>query len=121
MKKGKSPGLDGLKVEFFIGFYDLLKDNLLKVVHESKRTSRISHSINSTSLVLIPKTKEVSSSKEFLPIPLYNMTYKIISKIVANFLKPMLSEIILKEQFGFFFFTIRSMMSLLHSRSPSLH
>jgi hypothetical protein len=34
MQKGKSPGLDGLIVEFFIGFYDLLKENMLKMVQE---------------------------------------------------------------------------------------
>jgi hypothetical protein len=36
MKKGKIPRPDGLTVEFYLGFYELLKDDTLKVVQESK-------------------------------------------------------------------------------------
>lgn len=34
-QKGQSLGHDGCTVEFFIGFYEMLKDDLLKVVQES--------------------------------------------------------------------------------------
>jgi hypothetical protein len=32
MKKGKIPSLNDFSVEFYIGFFDLLKEDLLKVV-----------------------------------------------------------------------------------------
>ena len=38
MYKGNTPLPDGLTIEFFIDFYDFLKDDLLKVVRESQRT-----------------------------------------------------------------------------------
>ena len=34
-KKGKSLGSDGFTLEFFLGFYDMLKDDIMKVVRES--------------------------------------------------------------------------------------
>ena len=35
IQKGKIPGPDGTTIEFFQGFYDLVKGGLLKVVQES--------------------------------------------------------------------------------------
>jgi hypothetical protein len=40
MQKGKITGSDGLMVEFYIGFCDLLKDDFLKVVRESQLQGR---------------------------------------------------------------------------------
>ena len=34
-QKGKSPGPDGFTLEFFLGFYELIKGDLLKVIRES--------------------------------------------------------------------------------------
>ena len=34
-QRGKSLGPDGFTVDLFLGFYDLFKDDLLKVVKES--------------------------------------------------------------------------------------
>jgi hypothetical protein len=41
------------------------------------------------------------SFDDFRPISLCNCIYKIIAKIIARRLKPLLSEAISKEQFGF--------------------
>ena len=35
-QNGESPGLDGFTLDFFLGFYGLLKDDLLNVVRESQ-------------------------------------------------------------------------------------
>jgi hypothetical protein len=40
MQRGKSPRPDGLTMEFYVGFYDLIKDDLLKVVQESQRAKK---------------------------------------------------------------------------------
>lgn len=41
MQKGKSHGPDGFTVEFFIGFYELLKEDVLMVVRESQNLGKI--------------------------------------------------------------------------------
>ena len=54
-QKGKSPGPDRLTIEFFQGFYDLVKEDLLKIVQESQRVGKVLGALNSTFLALIPK------------------------------------------------------------------
>ena len=93
--------MDGFTVEFYIGFYDLIKKDILEVVRESQESGKVLGSLNSTFLSLIPKKQKPHSFDEFRPISCCNMIYKIIAKVLALRLKPVLSEIITEEQFGF--------------------
>ena len=52
-------------------------------------------------LTLLPKSEGEDTSRNFRPISLCNFIYKIISKVIANILKPKLSKLVSKEQFGF--------------------
>jgi hypothetical protein len=61
----KISGPYGLTVEFYLGFYDLLKGDLLKVVNESKNMGRMGSPLNSTHISLIPKSSTPSSFKYF--------------------------------------------------------
>eukprot|EP00253_Pinus_taeda_P013597 PITA_13597 len=61
----------------------------------------MSSAIKSTFIALIPKTDGPSSFDDFRPISLCNFLYKIIAKIIANRLMPILSEHISSEQFSF--------------------
>eukprot|EP00253_Pinus_taeda_P010718 PITA_10718 len=100
-KKDKSPGLDGWTIEFYLAFYELLGPDLLKVVEESRTTRYLYHAINSTSIALIPKSDSPSSFDDYRPISLCNYIYNIISKIIANRLRPILSRNIAPQQFAF--------------------
>jgi hypothetical protein len=102
-QKCKISGLDGLTVEFYIGFFDLLKDDLFKVVNESKSKGRVLIPFNLTHLDLIPKFASPSSFDDFHPISCCKLIYKLISKVIVNRLKPILSELITDEQFSFLF------------------
>jgi len=55
MQKGKILRPDGFTVEFFLGFYDLLKENLLKVFRESQQSGKMLGSFNSKFISLILK------------------------------------------------------------------
>jgi hypothetical protein len=100
-QKGKSPGPDGWPIEFYLGFYDLLGSDILKVVEESRINGHIHEPLNSTFIALIPKTDNPSSFDDFRPISLCNCLYKIISKVISRRLKEILSRNISSEQFGF--------------------
>ena len=50
--------------------------------------------INQTFIALIPKTDNPTSINHYRPISLCNTIYKIISKILANRLKPILPKLI---------------------------
>jgi hypothetical protein len=84
MKNGKNPGPDGIKIECFKHFYNLIKEYLLMTVMESQREEKIHGALNSTFLCLIPKKQEASSFKDFYPISCCNVIYKIITKIIVR-------------------------------------
>ena len=54
-RKGNILGLDGLFVEFYLAFYDYLKDDLVKVVEESRGSGKVLGDLNSTFIAMIPK------------------------------------------------------------------
>eukprot|EP00253_Pinus_taeda_P002898 PITA_02898 len=99
--KDRSPGPDGWSIEFFIHFYDLFKGDLLRTVEASRMSGNIHSSLSSTFIALIPKKKETASLHDFRPISLCNTLYKIISKIIAERLKPVLNQFITCNQHAF--------------------
>jgi len=58
-------------------------------------------SINHTFITLIPKVQNPEHVINFRPISLCNVIYKIVSKVIANCLKPFLNSIILEAQSAF--------------------
>ena len=75
MKKGKAPSLDGFPIEFFQEFWDIIKFDLLVVVHESQRNKQMLRAINATFLALIPKMEGADRLSQFRPISLCNVIY----------------------------------------------
>ena len=100
-QKDKSPGPDGWTIEFFIDLYDVLGADLLKVVEDTRLFGRISACFNSTFIALIPKVDNPKSLHDFRPISLCNCIYKVITKVISQRLKDLLSDHISGEQFGF--------------------
>jgi hypothetical protein len=100
-KIDKSPGPDGWTVEFFIHFFDLVGGDLLDMVEEARLNGNISGGINLTFIALIPKVNKPQNFGDYRPISLCNLCYKIISKIIANRIKPILSRSLSEEQLGF--------------------
>jgi hypothetical protein len=100
-QKGNSPGPDGWSIEFFLGFFDLLGNDILKVVKESRKNGHIHKPLNATFNALIPKFDNPTTFDDFRLISLCNYIYKIISKVISHRLKDILSKHISCEQFGF--------------------
>jgi hypothetical protein len=99
--KDKSPGPDGWTVEFYLHFFDLVGPDLLALVEDNKLRGKVIGALNSTFLTLIPKVDASSSFGDYRPIALCNLCYKLISKIIAIRIKPILSRFLSKEQLGF--------------------
>jgi hypothetical protein len=100
-KKDKSPSPEGWTMEFFLFFFDLVADDLLEAVEESRLSGAVNNSLNSNFIALIPKVSGPASFGNFKPIALCNLCYKVILKIIANHIKPILSGTLSEEQFGF--------------------
>jgi len=99
--KDKSPRQNGWLIKFYITFLELIIQDLLLVAEDYKTSGNMSEAFNSTFITLIPKVDEPQSFVDFRSISLCNFIYKITSKIIALYIKPILSSIISKEQFAF--------------------
>jgi hypothetical protein len=99
--KDKSPGPDGWMIEFLIHYFDIIGVDLLELVEDSRIRGFVNKSLNTTFLTLIPKVNNPSSFGDFRPIALCNICYKMISKVIANRLKLVLSRSLSEEQLGF--------------------
>jgi hypothetical protein len=100
-KKERSPGPDGWTSEFFLHFFDLVGEDLLQMVEDSRIKGKVMGSLNSTFLVLIPKQQNSLTFSDYRPISLCNLAYKLISKVISNRLKPFLQKSISAQQLGF--------------------
>jgi hypothetical protein len=58
--------------------------------------------VNDTAIVLIPKISEPEHLKDFRPISLCNVIYKVIAKCLVNRLRPLLHDIIEPTQSALF-------------------
>jgi hypothetical protein len=57
--------------------------------------------INSNFLALIPKVNSPNTFNDFCPIALCNLCYKIIAKVIAKRIRPILSRSLSEEKMGF--------------------
>ena len=101
MKTNKSPGLDGLTVEFYRTFWDILSQLLIDSYNEAFRDGSLSDSRNIVVMSLIFKKNDRSNIKNYRPISLANIDYKILAFVLANRLQNVLSKLISHDQTGY--------------------
>jgi hypothetical protein len=85
----------------FITFFDLVGEDLVQMIEESRKKGSISGNLNATFLALIPKENKPTCFGDYRPISLCNLCYKLISKVIADRIKPFLSSFLSEEQLGF--------------------
>ncbi|CAN1829772.1 LINE-1 retrotransposable element ORF2 protein [Linum perenne] len=97
----KSPGPDGYPGCFFQRHWNVVKDDLISEIRGFFASHRFPEGWNSTNLALIPKVRTPETIAQFRPISVANFRAKIISKILANRLKPYLPGMISELQSAF--------------------
>ena len=76
-------------------------DKVCCTVLEILNSGFMPKNLNKTFIALIPKIKHPSCVTEFQPISLCNVLYKLVSKVLANWLKIFLPTIIAPIQSAF--------------------
>ena len=120
MSNSKTPGQDGIPVDFYKVFWSKIKDIFYDMVLENFEQEELHPTARKGILNLIPKAnKDTRYIRNLRPITLLNTDYKIIEKAIANKMLPALEHIINKDQRGFMkerriSVNIRKMLDIIH-------
>ena len=102
MKLNKTPGNDGLSVEFYLLFWPILGDVVVEALNETLRKGELSSSQKQAVIILFCKDgKDPSLIKNYRPISLLNVDYKILAKVLSIRIKKVLHEVIYIDQVGY--------------------
>jgi len=101
MHPDKCSGPDGYNPGFYQHFWTLCGDDIFKDCCAWLTAGHFPSDLNITNIALIPKGSMQVSMKDWRPIALCNVLYKIISKILANRLKTVLPQCISDNQSAF--------------------
>ena len=97
----KTPDPDGMPPLFYQNYWDLIGNDITQAVHYFLNSATLPPHLNHTFITLIPKFHNPEAASEFRRISLYNILYKIFSKVLANRLKRILPQIIIEHQSAF--------------------
>ena len=102
MQNGKSPGTDGFGAEFYKFFWKKLGPFVVRALNQSFKDGELSNTQREGIITCIPKPdKDRDHIKNWRPISLLNVMYKIGSACIANRLKTVLPCLISADQSGF--------------------
>lgn len=109
MNPSSSPGKDGFTGYFCRSCWSIIKEDVFPFVLDFFKAAYMLRDVSVTTLVLISKitTRQLG---DYRPISLDNLCGKIISKILASRLAPLLPKLVDEEHAGF-----------VHGRNISQH
>ena len=102
MQLNKSPGNDGLNVEFYITFWQVVGDLVVNAFNDTMKYKELSPSQKQATITLIHKEgKDPTFISNYRPISLLNVDYKILTKILSKRIKDILSYVVSIDQVGY--------------------
>jgi len=97
----KALGPDGYSACFFKKAWSIVGDQFCQAILEFFSSGNLLKQINHLAIVLIPKSSHAKSVGDYRPIACCNVIYKVISRILASRLAPLLGSVIDKAQSAF--------------------
>ena len=101
MKKNKSPGCDGISIEFYQTFWPQIKDILVSALNECYVTGMMCNTQRRGLITLLFKKGDSQNLNNWRPITLLNCDYKIIAFILASRLQKVITSLVNETQTGY--------------------
>ena len=101
MEHNKAPGPDGFPAEFYQNFWDIIKDNLLKLFNDLQNGLLELFKRNFGEIILLPKIKEAERIQQYRPICLLNVSFKIFTKVATIRLNSVADNVVRPTQTAF--------------------
>ena len=98
MKGKKSPGDDGLPIEFYRAFWNEIGSLLIDVYNECFKHKILPPSMRRSVITLIHKKDDKTNIENYRPISLTNTDYRILASILASRLQKVISNIVGPDQ-----------------------
>lgn len=94
MATGRSPGPDGVLVEFYSQFWDLIGEEFTAMLETSIDNGRLPRGMNKGLVILLPKDGDWELLRNWQPITLLNTSYKVFAKTLKLWLRKLLPQVI---------------------------
>jgi len=65
MQSGKALGLDGFNVDFFKACWDIVKQDILDIAEDSRKSKKVLKALNASFIALIPKKENAMTPDGF--------------------------------------------------------
>ncbi|KAL3689125.1 hypothetical protein R1sor_015434 [Riccia sorocarpa] len=101
LPKEKAPGLDGMTSEALKKMGEPMEEDLIEVAEAIWRDNLLIWKQQQGVIKLLPKPGDKQLIKNWRPISLLNLGYKIVAKILANRLREVVPDIVDSQQKGF--------------------
>ena len=101
LKKNKAPGLDGIPVEFYLQFWNIIGSIVQKVYQQAYNQGILPYTMRASIISLIFKKGERKMLQNYRPISLSNTDYKILAFVLNNRLTKVIGSIVSPDQVGF--------------------
>jgi hypothetical protein len=101
MKHNKAPGPDGFLAEFYQILWETIKNNLMALFKDFYKDKLPLFSLNFGTITFLLKQKEATHIRQFCPICLLNVSFKIFTKMVVNRLTGIATRLINPSQTAF--------------------
>ena len=97
----KAPGPDGIHALFFKNKWSVVGKSLCQLVSSIFEQPALVKDINQTFVSLIPKVDSPDTLRQFRPISLCNVAYKMVTKIIASRFRLLMPQVIAPTQCAF--------------------
>jgi hypothetical protein len=101
MKSNSAPDPNGFTVTFFKELWERIKDEIMKMVHDFNNFQLDLKRLNFGVITLVPKVKEANNIRQYSPICLLNVGFKIFPKLLFDRVSPLANKVISESQTAF--------------------